>query len=77
VEGAVVVPRRALHRVDGHPVVFVVDDDTYVARPVTVGAVGRNNVQITSGLSAGERFADQGAFLVKAELAKSAAVHSH
>jgi membrane fusion protein, heavy metal efflux system len=77
VEAAIVVPRRALHRLDGRAVVFVVDDDTFVARPVTVGAVGRSNAQITSGLSAGERFADEGSFLVKAELAKGSAVHSH
>jgi cobalt-zinc-cadmium efflux system membrane fusion protein len=57
--------------------VFVVADDTFVARPVTVGTVGRRNAQITAGLSAGERFADEGAFLVKAELGKSTAVHSH
>jgi cobalt-zinc-cadmium efflux system membrane fusion protein len=77
VAASVVVPRRALHRLDDRPVVFVVADDTFVARPVTVGTVGRRNAQITAGLSAGERFADEGAFLVKAELGKSTAVHSH
>lgn len=77
VDAAVVVPRRALHTMDGDTVVFVTSDDTFVARPVTVGEVGRTKAAITAGLSPGERFADEGSFLVKAELAKGAAEHHH
>jgi cobalt-zinc-cadmium efflux system membrane fusion protein len=77
VEAVVVVPRRALHRVDDRAVVFVVAGDTFAAHPVTVGVVGRNRAQILSGLAAGERFADENSFLVKAELGKGSAAHSH
>lgn len=77
VNAAVVVPRRALHTMDGETVVFVAEDGTLVARPVTVGAVGRTRAQVLAGLSAGERFADEGSFLVKAELGKGAAGHDH
>jgi cobalt-zinc-cadmium efflux system membrane fusion protein len=34
-------------------------------------------VEIVSGLAAGERFAEDGSFLVKAELGKGASGHDH
>jgi cobalt-zinc-cadmium efflux system membrane fusion protein len=73
----VVIPRRALQTLDGKTVVFVVADDHFVARPVTVGRVGRSRAEITAGLARGERFADERSFLVKAELAKGEAAHDH
>jgi cobalt-zinc-cadmium efflux system membrane fusion protein len=77
VAAAVVVARSALHSLDGHSVVFVVRDGTFEAREVTIGAVGRTVAEIVSGLSAGERYAAAGSFLVKAELAKGEAGHDH
>lgn len=74
---AVVVPRRALHRVDGERVVFVVEGDHFEARAVKVGASGRSLVAIEKGLASGERFADEDSFLVKAELAKGAGDAGH
>jgi cobalt-zinc-cadmium efflux system membrane fusion protein len=76
-EAPVVVPRRALHTMDGKTVLFVAEDDSFVARPVTVGEVGRTKAEILAGLSPGERFADEGSFLVKAELGKGTAEHHH
>jgi membrane fusion protein, heavy metal efflux system len=73
----VVVPRRAVHRVDGERVVFVVAGDQFEARAVTLGPSGRSLVAITKGLAPGERFADEGSFLVKAELAKGAGAGHH
>jgi membrane fusion protein, heavy metal efflux system len=73
----VVVPRRAVHRVDRERVVFVVVGDHFEARPVTLGASGRSLVAITKGLESGERFADEDSFLVKAELAKGASAGHH
>ena len=77
VRAAVVIARHALHQLHGEAVVFVVEDDIFVARPVVVGDVGRGTVSIASGLSAGERYAAEESFLVKAELAKGAAEHQH
>ena len=71
----IVIPRRAIHTFENRPVVFVVVGDHFEPRPVTLGRSGRTNGEITSGLSAGERFADERSFLVKAELGKSAAGH--
>ena len=76
-EADIVVPRRALHTLDGKTVLFVAEEDSFVARPVTVGTIGDTQAEITSGLRAGERFADEGSFLVKAELAKDAGGHHH
>jgi membrane fusion protein, heavy metal efflux system len=73
----VVVPRRAVHRVDRERVVFVVVGDHFEARPVMLGASGRSLVAITKGLESGERFADEDSFLVKAELAKGASAGHH
>lgn len=77
VHAAVVVPRRALQTLEKRTVVFVVDADRFEARPVTVGRIGRSRAEITSGLSSGERLADERSFLVKAELAKGEFEHDH
>ena len=75
--GAVVVPRRAIQTIERRPVVFVAVGDRFEARPVTIGHAGRTRVEITKGLSVGERFAEERSFLVKAELAKGEAGHDH
>ncbi len=77
VEARVVVTRRALHTLEGNSVVFVIEGDGFVARPVTVGEIGRTKASIVTGVAAGERYADQGSFLVKAELGKGEAAHEH
>lgn len=73
----VVVPRIAVHRLDGRPVVFAVEGSRFVARPVRLGVPGRTRVAVTRGLAPGERYAATRSFLVKAELAKGEAAHDH
>ncbi|MBX3026773.1 efflux RND transporter periplasmic adaptor subunit [bacterium] len=65
---AVVVPRSAVQRMGGAPVVFVVDGDRVEPRPVRLGRSGRQRVEIVDGLAAGTRYAEDGTFLLKAEL---------
>lgn len=65
---AVAVPRTAVQRMGGAPVVFAVDGDHVVPRPVRLGRAGHRFVEITDGLAAGERYAADGTFLLKAEL---------
>ena len=77
VEAPIVVPRHALQTFEGAPAVFVVTGERFEQRRVTIGAQGRHRVEITSGLTAGERIADEGSFLVNAELAKGEAAHEH
>ncbi len=73
----VVVPRVALQRMGGAPVVFVVDGEHIVARPVRLGRRGPRQVEIVDGLAAGERYADDGTFLLKAELDAGAGGDEH
>jgi cobalt-zinc-cadmium efflux system membrane fusion protein len=73
----VVVATEALHRFGDGDVVFVVAGDAFVARKVIAGRTGRTTVAIVNGLAPGERYAEKGSFLVKAELAKGAAGHEH
>jgi cobalt-zinc-cadmium efflux system membrane fusion protein len=77
VEGAIVIPHDAVQRVGGEPTVFVVVDAHFVPRGVRLGHAGRNNVEVLMGLRAGERYAADRSFLVKAELAKGEAGHDH
>lgn len=75
-EAPVAVTTNAVQVYEGRNVVFVrVSPDTYEARPVTLGRRSTETVEITAGLSAGEAYVAQNAFLVKAELGKGAAEH--
>lgn len=75
VSAAVAVPRKAVQRVDGAATVFAVDGERFVPRRVVVGRTGRTMAEITAGLAPGDLVADDGSFLVKAELEKPAAGH--
>jgi RND family efflux transporter MFP subunit len=55
IEDALVVPQEALLRVEDGYVVYVVEDDRAVARPVTIGASQQNQAVITTGLESGDR----------------------
>jgi cobalt-zinc-cadmium efflux system membrane fusion protein len=75
---AVSAPADAVQTLERRAVVFVlVADETYEARPVTVGRRGDDMVEIVSGLTAGEHYVSRNAFLVKAEIGKGEAGHGH
>jgi cobalt-zinc-cadmium efflux system membrane fusion protein len=75
VAAAVAVPIGAVQRLGAGEVVFVVDADVFESRPVELGARDDRSVEVVSGLSAGERFATSGTFILKAELGKSGMSH--
>ena len=72
---AIVIPRTAVQRMGGAPVVFVVAADTVEPRPVRLGRSGRQQVEVVCGLAAGTRYAEDGSFLLKAELEAGAGGH--
>ncbi|MBV6323759.1 efflux RND transporter periplasmic adaptor subunit [Duganella violaceipulchra] len=67
-----VVPEDAVQNVNGHDVLFVRTKDGFRAQPVLVGTRSGGVAQIVSGVAAGQQVATRNAFLVKADMIKSA-----
>lgn len=73
----VLIPRAAIQQIGGENIVFVRNADGFEKREVVLGQGDQDNVEIVFGLDAGERFAASNTFVLKAELGKSEAEHSH
>lgn len=71
------VPRTAVQTVEGVPVVFVRTDDGFERREVALGKSDDKGIEIVFGLFPGEKIAVANTFLLKAELGKAEAEHSH
>ncbi|MFV0277410.1 MAG: efflux RND transporter periplasmic adaptor subunit [Parahaliea sp.] len=74
---ALAVPLTALQELDGEEVVFVREGEDYEARPVSIGQRDSHSVEILSGIEAGEEVVTRNSYLIKADLEKSSASHSH
>lgn len=77
---AVIIPEAALVRVEGRTAVFVpVPDEpgVFALRSVVAGRPVRGRLPIHEGLAPGESYVQEGAFLLKAEMMKSAGGHDH
>ena len=72
-EVPVAVKPTALQEFQGRTNVFVQNAKGFAARPVEVGRRSREAVEITRGLVAGERYAAQNSYLIKADLLKAEA----
>lgn len=75
-EVPVAVAAAAVTTFEDRAVVFVRHAQGFEARPVTVGRRDHEHVEIVQGLKAGEAYAPD-PVLLKAELAKGSAEHSH
>ena len=62
------IPRGALQRVDGAPVVFLRRRDGFEKRVVDAGVTRGDKVEVRSGLREGDEIAMGGTFLLKSEL---------
>jgi cobalt-zinc-cadmium efflux system membrane fusion protein len=71
------VPRAALQTIAGERVVFVRTDAGFERREVVLGNEDDQAVEIVFGLMPGEQIAVNNTFLLKAELGKAEAEHSH
>jgi cobalt-zinc-cadmium efflux system membrane fusion protein len=76
-EAAVVIPASAIQTLEGEPSVFVRTPEGFAARSVSPGRRDGARVEITAGLTAGERIATANTFVLKADLGKSAVEHQH
>lgn len=72
-----VVAEQALQSVEGETVVFVVEGDEFIARPVETGRHDKQHTEILSGLKAGDTYVVNNSYLIKADIEKSGAEHSH
>jgi RND family efflux transporter MFP subunit len=54
------LPKAAIRTLDGHSVVFVVNDDRLERRAITVGLENGDQIEVLSGVSAGERVVIEG-----------------
>ncbi len=73
----VLVSKQALQTSRGKPMVFVRTADGFEPRPVRIGREDDEDIEILSGLAAGETVAIANSFTLKAELEKADADHGH
>lgn len=74
------VPESAIQTIEGKPVVFVPfteKPDTFLKRPVTLGASVGGMLPVLYGLREGEQIVVAASFILKAQLGKSSAKHEH
>lgn len=76
-DAVVAVPESALQTWEAQTVVFARTEEGFEARPVKTGRRDAGQVEITSGLAAGTQVAAAGSFVLKSELGKGSAEHSH
>lgn len=68
----VAVRSEALQQLDGKPVVFVVEGETYRAQTIVSGRRDAQFVEIREGLAASARYVAAGSYVLKAEIGKGA-----
>ncbi len=66
----VVIEKTALQTIDDEEVVFVQKGEGFFPQSVKVGKENDDNVEILSGLKAGQQYVSKGAFTLKAEVLK-------
>jgi len=74
---ALAVPLSALQTFRDWDVVFVRVGDTYEVRPLELGRRDATQVEVLSGLRAGDVVVVEQSYLVKADIEKSGATHDH
>jgi cobalt-zinc-cadmium efflux system membrane fusion protein len=73
----VAVKLGALQTLENKTVVFVREGNMFEARPVRIGDKDARHAEILSGLSAGDVYAVDNSFVIKAEIGKEDAAHDH
>ena len=77
-EAQITVKASALQKMeDLGDVVFVKEGNSFIHRPVKKGRKNDSYVEIIQGLKAGEAYVSDGSFIVKSDILKATAAHSH
>ncbi len=69
-DAKICVPKTAVQLLGGAPHIFVKSDEGFAASPVTLGRSSDTNVEVLSGLEAGQTYAASGTFILKADVEK-------
>lgn len=77
VDTPLAVPKEAIQEMDGKPFVFVKILKGFEKREVELGREDKEHVEILAGLKAKEEYASSKTFLLKADLSKGQAEHTH
>ncbi len=71
VRAPVVIPATSVQSLGDETIVFVQAEGGFEARPIHVGRRSETDIEITGGLTAGEKVVSAGAFALKSELEKA------
>jgi membrane fusion protein, heavy metal efflux system len=71
------VPKTALQTIDDQPAVFIQTPEGFVPQTVTLGHMNDVHIEVTSGLTPGQRYVTRGTFTLKAQLAKGSFGDGH
>ncbi|MBY4899254.1 efflux RND transporter periplasmic adaptor subunit [Cupriavidus sp. AU9028] len=77
VQVPVAVSADAVQEVNGGTAVFVAVPGGFLVQPVKIGRSNGKMVEVTEGLKPGTRYAAANSFILKSELGKASAEHSH
>ena len=73
----VTISADAVQSVGEKPVVFLKVDGGFIAQPVKLGRSDGKRIEVLEGLKSGMSYASSGSFVVKSELGKGSAEHTH
>lgn len=73
----VLIPRTAVQQIGGESVAFVRTAEGFEKREIVLGRGDQENVEVAFGLDPGETYAATNTFVLKAELGKAEAEHTH
>ena len=73
----VTISADAVQNIGDKPVVFLKVNGGFIAQPVKLGRSDGKRIEVLGGLKAGMPYASTGSFVVKSELGKGSAEHTH
>jgi cobalt-zinc-cadmium efflux system membrane fusion protein len=77
ISAPIVITKEAIQDIDGKPFVFVKVPEGFEKKQVRLGISDNENIEVLSGLNAGDEYASSKTFLLKADLSKKEAEHKH
>lgn len=77
VDVPVAISTEAVHTVNDKPTAFVRVPGGFLPAPVTLGRSDGKRIEVVKGMKAGSQYAAAGSFVIKSELGKASAEHTH